>query len=203
VFSYRSSSKWNNSVWFHTVLSALIWLPCAWFAIAVARDASGFHIYITAASMLLILALALLNKAQTKIRFPAVEVGSEHLVLNLPMNRRTVYNLSDIDAPKCLANILYFRHLGWPVLTSISFLPKDKQAELVQLLNTRAELRGTRSAEWLSACCQQIGKLKWLSCHHLCVLPPERMVLVASCRRSLANGWLDLQTLNYVRSRQS
>lgn len=86
-------------------------------------------------SLLIIWALVLFYRAQLKIRFPAVEVSAEHLVLNRPMNNRTVYNLSEVTGPRFFANTLYFRHLGWPVLTSLGSMPKDKQAELLTLLS--------------------------------------------------------------------
>ena len=137
-YKYRSKAKWNNSVLFQWVIALLIWLPLAYFGTNTALQVADLKITLLIFSLLLIWALVLFYRAQLKIRFPAVEVTSEHLVLNRPMNNRTVYNLSEVRGPRFIGNTLYFRHLGWPVFTSLGSIPKDYQAKLLELLSAQS-----------------------------------------------------------------
>ena len=133
MFSYRSNGLWKNSVLCHLAVSALIFLPIASLVIWVALDTHELIIYLISASSILIIALYLFKRAQTKIRFPEVEVSSVHLVLNRPLRKRSVYNLKEIEAPRFILGVLYFRHLGWPVIEPFA-MPKAKQAELLKIL---------------------------------------------------------------------
>jgi len=97
MFTYRSSGWWNNSVWFHLVLCALIWLPIAFFGIYMAikaKDVSGYFIF---PSLIIVWALFLFKRAQS---------------------------------------ILYFRHLGWPVISSFATMSKEKQVAIMNILKS-------------------------------------------------------------------
>lgn len=131
MFTYRSESMWNNSVIFHVVISTIVWLPLALFCLIIAIDSGDIVVYLQFSSLLMYLALFLYRRAYTKIRFPAVEVSSEHLILNMPMSNRSVYNLTEIEGSKFILNSLYFRHLGWPVIKSFASMPKHKQNEFL------------------------------------------------------------------------
>lgn len=137
-FSYRSKGWWHNSVLFHFFISGLIWLPLAYFVIYMlildfnVPEDLGFALILF--STLVALALFLFRRAQTKLRFPEVEVTNHHLVLNRPLRKRCVYNLSEIKSPKFIFGILYFRHLGWPVVEPFH-MPKEEQEKLLALLS--------------------------------------------------------------------
>ena len=135
MFTYRSKAKWNNSVLFQLVISSLIWLPLSYLLVSFALKISDLKVTLLFFSILLVWALMLFNRAQMKIRFPAIEVSAEHLVLNRPMYNRTVYNLSEVEGAKFLGGSLCFRHLGWPVLTPLGSMPKEKRTELLNLLS--------------------------------------------------------------------
>ncbi len=134
MFQYRSKSMWNNSVVFHLIVSAILWMPIAFFGLWITIESGDIQAYFLIPSLLLIWALVLYRRAYTKIRFPAVEVSSEHLILNMPMYNRTVYNLAEIQGAKFVCHSLYFRHLGWPVISTFGSMPKDKQVELLLAL---------------------------------------------------------------------
>ena len=134
MFKYRSKSMWNNSTAFHLAVSAIIWVPLALLFLSVALESGNVAAYFLYSSVLIFSALFLYRSAYTKIRFPAVEVCSEHLILNLPMYKRSVYDLAEIKGAKFVLNALYFRHLGWPVIRFIASMPKEKQAELLLVL---------------------------------------------------------------------
>lgn len=137
MFSYRSKGWWHNSVLCHLLISGLIWLPLAYFVFHIvflnvnAREDIGTVLILF--STLLLLALFLFRRAQTKLRFPEVEVTNHHLVLNRPLRKRVVYNLSEIKSPTFKFGILYFRHLGWPVVEPFH-MPKEEQEKLLELL---------------------------------------------------------------------
>jgi len=136
MFTYRSSGWWNNSVWFHLLLCALIWLPIAFFGIYMAieaKDVSGYFIF---PSLIIVWALFLFKRAQSKIHFPAIELTEQHLILNSPMYNRRVYNLESIEGPRFLLGILYFRHLGWPVISSFATMSKEKQVAIMNILKS-------------------------------------------------------------------
>ncbi len=135
MFTFRSSGLWSNSVWFHLLLSSLLWLPVAAFSVWVIIDVNDLESVLILLAITTMLALTLLKRAQTKIRFPTVEVSPHHLILNVPMYKRRVYNLSDIEAPRFILNTLYFRHHGWPILASLDTMPKEVQVELLKLLS--------------------------------------------------------------------
>lgn len=139
LYTYRSKAKWNNSVLFQIIVSSLIWLPLAWLGVTYAIKISDLKTTVLFFSLLFIWAILLFYRAQMKIRFPAVEVSSEHLVLNKPMQNRTVYNLAQVQGPKFFGSTLYFRHLGWPVVTPLGSMPKEKQAELLKLLSAHEQ----------------------------------------------------------------
>lgn len=134
MFTYRSKSMWNNSVVFHLIISAMLWLPLAFFVLYLLKESGDVVAYFLFPSILIVWALFLYKRSYTKIRFPAVEVSSEHLVLNMPFSNRTVYNLAEIDGAKFVLNSLYFRHLGWPVIKSLASMSKDNQNELLLAL---------------------------------------------------------------------
>ncbi len=137
MFEYRSKRMWNNSVVFHVVVSALIWVPAAFMVIIMILESGNVATYLFFPSLLIFLALYLYRNSYTKIRFPAVEVCSEHLVLNLPMYNRRVYNLSEIEGAKFIGYVLYFRHLGWPVINYFPSMPKEKRVEFLSFLQSR------------------------------------------------------------------
>jgi len=140
VYTYRSKAKWNNSVLFQIIFSALIWLPLAWLGFTYAIKISDLKTTLLFSSLLAIWALLLFHRAHNKIKFPALEVSSEHLVLNKPMQNRTVYNLTQVRGAKLFGNTLYFRHLGWPVITPLGSMPKEEQLELLKLLSTHEHM---------------------------------------------------------------
>lgn len=139
LFTYRSTAKWNNSVWFQLLIAALIWIPLSALLIRFAVRIADIKTTLLFFSLLLYWAISLINRARLTVRFPAVELSSTHLVLNRPMSNRTVYNLAEVKGAKFIGNTLYFCHLGWPVVTPLGSMPKEKQMELLQLLTTRHE----------------------------------------------------------------
>ena len=134
MFEYRDKSKWNNSVLVHATVSATFWLTFAGLFFAVAFQSGSIRIYLVSFSVSLIFALFLFHRAQTNIMLPTVEVCSQHLVLNMPLSRRTVYNLGKIEGAKFFWYVLYFRHMGWPILTPLPRMPVETRKQLLDLL---------------------------------------------------------------------
>jgi len=134
VFVYRANGWWSHSVLFHAFLSSLILLPSVWLVVQMAMDAVELGTILFFSSGLLSFTLYLFKRAQTKIRYPSVEISPTHLILNMPMYKRAVFNLNNIESPKFVAGTLYFRHLGWPVFASFMAIPTSTKLEILKLL---------------------------------------------------------------------
>lgn len=119
---------------FHLVVSALLWIPVFGFFLTMAIDANELRGYFYVLASLLIVAVYVFKRAQLKVRFPALEVTAQHVVMNRPLYNRVVYDLGEVKRPKFVLNVLFFRHMGWPVFTSFPKMPKDTQVELMALL---------------------------------------------------------------------
>lgn len=118
----------------HIVVSMLLWLPVTVLFFFVAIHSGSLQMYLTSLSFSLILGLFLAHRAQTKLMFPTVEVCNQHLVLNIPVSKRAVYNLSQIEGARFFWHILYFRHMGWPVLTPLPKMPVEAKRQLLNIL---------------------------------------------------------------------
>lgn len=134
MFEYHDKSRWNNSVLAHVVVSASFWLPFTALFFAVAFHSGSLEIYLMSFSASLIFALFLFHRSQTKIVLPTVEACGQHLILNMPLTKRTVYNLGHIKGAKFFWHILYLRHMGWPVLTPLPRMPIETRRQLLGVL---------------------------------------------------------------------
>jgi len=138
MFSHHSKGMWHNSVLCHIFISGIIWLPLALFVFSnfnVLNDSGSLFVFFT----VLMFGLFLFRRAQTKLRFPEVEITNQHLILNRLMCTRAVYNLSEIKSPRFKFGILYFRHLGWPVIEPFH-MPKEDKDEMLRLLSVGRQL---------------------------------------------------------------
>lgn len=131
MFKYSDKGLFRNSVFTHLIISLMLWLPVAALFFYVAIAIGELHFYFLSFSVLLILALLLLKMAQTSITFPTIEVTDTHLVTNLSMSRRAVYNLEYIEGAKLYFHMLYFRHNGWPVIIPLPKMPKELRLDLL------------------------------------------------------------------------
>lgn len=136
MFEYQDKNKWSNSIAIHIVIAALLWLPFSLVFFVAAVQTGHLSIYLFAFSFSLILGLLLFNRAQTSLVFPTVEVCDQHLILNPPMTRRTVYNLEHVEGARFFTHFLYFRHNGWPVLAALPRMPKETRAQLLDAIGS-------------------------------------------------------------------
>lgn len=133
-FKFSNKRKWTNSIAIHLVIATLLWLPFSLILFLAAVDSEHLSIYLLAFSFSLISGLWLCNRVQTNLTFPTVEACEQHLILNLPVSQRKVYNLEQIEGPRFLRHILYFRHNGWPVLAPMPHMSKDQREQLLSIL---------------------------------------------------------------------
>lgn len=131
MYKYFDESKWNNSLIMHLVVSLILWGPVTAFMVYVAVEINQLSIYFWVFSISLVLALYLFNRVQTNLLLPTIEVSDCHMVVNTPMSKRAVYNLECIEGARFIWHILYFRHNGWPILTSLPRMPKESRDMLV------------------------------------------------------------------------
>lgn len=134
MFKYQDNRRWSHSVLPHIVVSLVLWLPFTALFFATAIHTGSLQIYLLSFSFSLIFGLFLTHRAQTQLLFPTVEVCSQHLVLNLPISKRAVYNLKQIEGARFFWHILYFRHMGWPVLTPLPKMPVEAKKQLLSML---------------------------------------------------------------------
>lgn len=115
-------------------MSLLLWAPLSFVLFIAAVQTGHLSIYLFAFSFSLILGLLLFKRAQTNLMFPTVEVCDQHLILNPPMTRRTVYNLKRVEGARFFLHFLYFRHNGWPVLAALPRMPKETRTRLLEAI---------------------------------------------------------------------
>jgi len=136
MFEYSDQNKWNNSLLIHLFVSLALWVPITAFMVYAAIQVNQISIYCWVFSLSILFALFLFCRAQTKLKFPTIEVCNYHLVVNAPLSKRAVYNLACIDGVKFLWHVLYFRHNGWPVLIPLPRMPKEKREELLAVIKS-------------------------------------------------------------------
>lgn len=120
----------------HVLIGAGFWLPLTALLVAVVVQSRSAEIALISISVSLVFALLLVHRAQSNLTFPAMEVCDQHLVVNMPLSRRRVYNRDRVEGARFLWHIFYFRHMGWPVFIPLPRMPMDKRKQLLALLRS-------------------------------------------------------------------
>lgn len=136
MFEYSNRSQRNHSLLIHLFISIVIWIPVTIFMVYTAIQVNQVSIYCWVFSLSILFALFLFHRAQTNLTFPTIEICSQHIILNTPTSKRTVYNLAYVDGAIFFWHFFYFRHNGWPVLTPLPRMPKQIREELLTVIKS-------------------------------------------------------------------
>lgn len=117
------------------ILVGFIWLPFSYFLMAVSLHDKNFQTAALSLVLILILAAAIFQHLHRLYRCPLVEISGKFMVITAPMQKRSVYDLTQINRFRLAGPTLFFIHMGWPCIAPVRGLSAEEKDTLIQAVN--------------------------------------------------------------------